>query len=126
MRKLRVPSERVDENLVFYHRICPICKSLLGFELNEEGEVEFKRETPFIRACKRMYQLTGIRTRAIELAPDSWHELLLYSMVRTYKFHTPCMIGPLVGFWPGPIPPNLSEEEYLLVLLGEKKPPRVT
>ena len=109
-------------NIVFFREVCPVCKALLGFEVDPETlEVSLARETPFVRACRRVEEERGIGTVALCVSSEV-NKKFLVSMVRAYYIEVPCLIGPFVGFWRGPIHPFLREEVYTDILLGRRKP----
>ena len=107
--------------VVFFRKECNICKTLLGFRIDENGELVLAVDTPFRRACRRFRAMTGRDVVALCVDVRRYRNLLL-AVARKFTVDLPCAIGNPFGFWPGPIHPFLREEVYLDVLLGRRKP----
>jgi len=107
--------------VVFFRKECNICKTLLGFRIDENGELVLAVDTPFRRACRRFRAMTGRDVVALCINASRYRDLLL-AVVRRPIVELPCAVGNPFGFWPGPIHPFLREEVYLDVLLGRRRP----
>ena len=100
---------------VIFSTVCPACSVLLGFEPSLSGPVKWLEPTPFRRALHAIISsgLGVVKMIAIRGDEDMPQELAPFSL----DLLLPAAVSNRMGLW-SPVPLDLTEEEYKMILLG--------